>query len=187
MPEKGTCSNGDSAELIEVEKPNVLKSAELVVAEQNPLRDHFAGPWCERKRVDDHVKDNVQPPTNYNNNGPPSRDYPHDRTESDVIGLTAIEESIGEQSSYDIKLTGSPISVSSSSQCGKTTIMRDVLDTEASSHRTPTSSHTEDEPAVKRQKRTRAPKESKKRTWMGNRYTEPKPEKLLEIPIPLLL
>lgn len=174
-PEKDICSSDDVEELIEGEKENVLK-----------LRDNFAGPWCEGKRVDDHIKDTVQPPSDDNNNRPLSRDYPHDETESNVIGLTAIEESMKEQSSHNLKLTRSPISVSSPSQRGKTT-MRNVPVAAASSHGTPTSSQAEDEPAVKRRKRTRGPKESKKCTWMGNRYTEPEPEKLLEIPIPLLL
>ncbi len=162
-PEKDDCSGQDVEDLIEGEKAKVLK-----------LRDNFAGPWCERKKVDDHGKDTVQPPSDDDNNRPSSRDCPHDRTEANVTGLAAIE-----QSSHEIKLTQSPISVSSQS--------RDVLDTAAAFHRTPTSSHAKDESAVKRQKRKRAPKESKKHTRMGNRYVEPKPKKLLGIPIPLLL
>ncbi|CAO1603055.1 hypothetical protein XANCAGTX0491_006647 [Xanthoria calcicola] len=178
----------DSASKIAPTKPekDICRDVEELIEGEKAMRDNFTGPWCQRKKVDDHVKDTVQPPSDDNNNRPPSRDYPHDETESNIIGLTAIEESMGEQSSHNLKLTRSPMSVSSPSQRGKTT-MRNVPVTAASSHGTPTSSQAEHEPAVKRRKRTRAPKESKKCTWMGNRYTEPEPEKLSEIPIPLLL
>ncbi|KAI4272608.1 MAG: hypothetical protein L6R38_006559 [Xanthoria sp. 2 TBL-2021] len=135
---KGTCNSGDITQLIEVEKAKVLKNGELVTAERNPSIGHVAVTKCGRTTVDDHLRDTVQPPY---------RDYPHGRKESNVIDLTASDESIGEQGSPH-KSIGSPLGVSPRPQ-GNKIIISDAQDAAASLHSTPRSPHAEDRPAVK--------------------------------------